>query len=532
MLTEWSKSEAALVSELEELLRPEHRYIDLCLTFRSKKTGEELLTVGGRWDQAAGEGRGAFIDPNPADLTGKVILVNANQVSTVLAFRDWLTARLHGGPRKRLLITGGDRRGGKSFIVTALCCAACLAVPGALTWYVSPTLKKRDELERYTKRHTLPGWRSYSVRELTFSFANGSRIVNITGDDAEDLKRGEADLIVYNEPQAMTEDVLTYGAPAIIDKGGLLLFAGNPARKRKGVWFTRLVKSIEDGKYTKGDFCRLSRRDNPDIDASAGDDVSELMHLVNPEAARADDDGVFMEPGSFAYAEHFDEKRNTAPTLDVAEFCTAEVIRRAGVFGKFDNLNGVDFQAWPFNAGVSIQAVGNPAAPTFYVTGYLVREDDENYFLDDAFGLWPQERTLWIGDASGDWQDAKHTRGRSSFDKFKARRWRIEPPQKKKSDRGDHAANPSREDRINVVNALLDAGRLIICMDKAAPVAEALQKCEVDPKGRPRGRYAHLTDALGYPLWWASPKPKAKTFAPGPGSVSGIAFPRTGPRII
>ena len=24
---------------------------------------------------------------------------------------------------------------------------------------------------------------------------------------------------------------------------------------------------------------------------------------------------------------------------------------------------------------------------------------------------------------------------------------------------------------------------------------------------QPRGRYAHLTDALGYPLWWATPKP-------------------------
>src|SRR5262249_7359378 len=149
-------------------------------------------------------------------------------------------------------------------------------------------------------------WRRYMAREMTFIFANGSRIVNITGDDAEDLKRGEADLIVYNEPQAMTEDVLTYGAPAIIDHGGLLLFAGNPARKRKGVWFTRIVKAIEDGKYSKADFCRLSRRDNPDVDAGASDDVQELIHIINPEAERADMDGVFMEPGSFAYAEHFD----------------------------------------------------------------------------------------------------------------------------------------------------------------------------------------------------------------------------------
>lgn len=509
MPTEWSKSEEAIVSDLEETLGEAARFLDLCLIFLSKGSKTELLRVGGRWDRA----RRAYIEPDPTDLTAKIVWVNDNQIPTVLRFKAWLAARLSGGPRKRLLITGGDRRGGKSFIVTALCCAMCVAQPESLTWYVSPTLKKRDELERYTKRHVPSLWRHYSGREMTFYFANGSRIINITGDDAEDLKRGESDLIVYNEPQAMGEDVLTYGAPAIVDKGGLMLFAGNPARKMKGVWFTRLVRAIEDGKFDKGEFCRLSSRDNPDIDAAARSDVSELMHLVNPEAARADDEGVFIEPGAFAYAEHFDERRNTVPTLDIANFITHEIIRRAGIGGPYDVLNGVDFQHWPFNAGVSLQAAGDPKDPTWYAVGYLLKEDDEDYFLDEAYGLWDQARTLWIGDASGDWQDAKHIRGRTSFDKFKARRWRIEAPQKKRSDRGDHPANPPREDRINLVNALLERGKLIVVMDRAAPVAEALQKCEVDPKGRPRGRYAHLTDALGYPLWWATPR--AKPFRPG-----------------
>lgn len=527
MPTESNKSEAVLVSELEQELGSEARFLDLCLVFRRKTTKQEILRVGGRWDRAKSQ----YIDPDPPDLTARVIYINDNQIETVERFRDWLAARLGGGPRKRLLITGGGRRGGKSFIITALCCATCIAIPDALTWYVSPTLKRRDELERYTKRHTPQKWRRYASRDLTFIFANGSRIVNITGDDAEDLKRGEADLICYNEPQAMNEDVLNYGMPAIIDKGGLLLFAGNPARKRKGVWFTRLVKSIDEGKYKKGDFCRLSAKDNPDVDASARDDVSELMHLINPEAARADDDGVFMEPGAFAYAENFDERRNTVPSLQIANFVTADVIRRYYGVAKLDTLNGVDFQAWPFNAGVSLQAVGDSKDPTWYVTGYLVKEDDEDYFLDDAFGLWNHETTLWIGDASGTWQDAHHTRGRCSFDKFKARRWRIEPPQKKRSDRGEHPANPSREDRINLVNSLLKRGKLIVVMDKAGLVAEALQKCEVDPKGKPRGRYAHLTDALGYPLWWATTKPNA-TKAP---DMSGFSFGNvrpSGPRLL
>ena len=442
-------------------------------------------------------------------------------------FREWFQARIDGRPRKRLLITGGNRRGGKSWVVTALASALAVAMPEAIIWLVSPTLNKRDELERYIKGHVPAAWRNYRARDLKFEFVNGSVIANITGDDAEALKRGEADLVVYNEPQAMGEDVLTYGAPAIVDTGGLLLFAGNPARRRKGVWFTRIVKAIEAGKLQAGDFIRLRAEDNPDIDKAARSDIAELLHVVNPEAERADMDGVFMEPGSFAYAEHFDEARNTAPTLpDRLEDVTAAVIRRGGIFGQFSTLCGVDFQGWPFNAGVSLMATGDAADPVWYVTGCLQREGEEDLFLDDAYGLWPRESTLWIGDASGTWQDAKHTRGRCSFDKFKERRFRIEPPRQKISDRGKHPANPAREDRIDLVNGLLRRGRLIVCMDKAAAVAEALAKCEVDTKGRPRGRFAHLSDSLGYPLYWATPAPKPHRTPPTARSAYSLPVSR------
>ncbi len=501
-LASYQSTEAAL-SELRVALSDEATRLDLCLSLVRKSTREELLRVGGRWDTLAGR----YLDPDPPGLRAFTLLVNENQVATVEKFRDWLAARISGGPRKRLLITGGNRRGGKSWIITALACATAVALPEAIIWLVSPTLKKRDEVERYIKAHTAPNWRSYGARDLRFRFVNGATITSITGEDAEAIKQGEADLVCYNEPQMMHQDVLTYGAPAIIDTGGLLLFAGNPSRRRKGVWFTRLLRAVEEGKYEGGEVCRLDARDNPDIDAAARSDIGRLMNLVDPEAARADDEGVFLEPGNFAYAESFDERRNTCPTLEIASFCTREVIQSAGHWGDFDLLGGVDFQSWPFNAGVSLVAVGSPADPTWYVTGCLMREGDEDFFLDDAYGLWSQDRILWIGDASGTWQDAQHTRGRASFDKFTARRWAIEPPQVKHSDRGQHPSNPKREDRINLVNSLLKRGKLIVCMDTAAPVAEALQKCEVDPKGKPRGRHAHLTDALGYPLWWATPKP-------------------------
>ncbi len=523
------QSENAALSELQEAFSDSRRYLDLCLSIRRKTTDEEILTIGGRWDRTEEQ----FLADDPDDLAARVMAVNDNQTAAFAAYTAWLIARIQGLPRKRLLLTGGDRRGGKSWILTAMACTTAIAIPNAIVWLISPALNKREELEKYIKGHVPREWREYSARDMTFKFPNGSTIRNVTGDDADALKRGEADLVCYNEPQLMVEDVLTYGAPAIVDKGGLLLFAGNPARRRKGVWFTRIVKAVESGKYSKGSFCRLSAADNPDIDSSARGDIGELMTLVNPEAARADYDGIFMEPGSFAYAEHFDDTRNTCASLPdiVSGDITAQLIKRAGVYGGLSTLCGVDFQSWPFNAGVSLLGTGDASDPTWYVTGYLQREGEEDLFLDEAFALWDQSRTLWIGDASGTWQDAQHIRGRSSFDKFKARRWRIEPPQKKRSDRGDHPANPAREDRIDLVNGLLRRGKLIICMDKAAPVAEALAKCEVDAKGKPKGRYAHLSDALGYPLWWATPKPKAHSSAPAGSGVQSIARPQSKYRI-
>jgi hypothetical protein len=522
------QSQTAALAELQAALSDEARLLDLCLTFRRKLTGEVILTVGGRWDRTAK----AYTDGEPQAIA---ISVNENQVRAVRRFAAWLGARIDDTDRKRILALGGNRRGGKSWIVTAMAVAVCVAIPDAIVWIVSPTLEKRDELERYVKAHAPESWRRYLSRELRFVFPNGASIKNVTGDDAEAIKRGEADFIVLNEPQQMSQDVFENGAPAVIDCGGLVVLAGNPARKRKGVWFTRLVKLLDEKPEWQsiGDFVRLDARDNPDIDKRARDDIGRLLREMNPEAARADDEGVFMEPGSFAYAEHFDDKRNTAPRLDVGNIVTSQIIRRGGVFGPYDVLCGADFQQWPGNAGVEVVAVGELNRPTWYVTRSLMREGDEDYFLDDAFGLWDQPRTLWIGDSSGTWQDAAHTKGRNSFDKFKARRWRIEPPRVKRSDRGEHPANPPREDRINLVNRLLDDGRLIVCLDGAKDVAEALAKCEIDPKGKPRGKYAHLTDALGYALWWATPQPKAASAGvPLSSSMHAVSIRPKGPRIV
>ena len=77
---------------------------------------------------------------------------------------------------------------------------------------------------------------------------------------------------------------------------------------------------------------------------------------------------------------------------------------------------------------------------------------------------------------------------------------------------------------------------LIVCMDEAAEVAQAIQKCEFGSKGRrafvPSGAYAHLTDALGYALYWATPRPMTRSFAPPSGSILPLTMGHSGPRIL
>jgi hypothetical protein len=143
------------------------------------------------------------------------------------------------------------------------------------------------------------------------------------------------------------------------------------------------------------------------------------------------------------------------------------------------------------------------------------------------------ENCVLIGDASGTWQDAHHSRGRVSFDVFKARRWRMVPPQIKRSDRGEHPRNPYVLDRLNLVNRLLagDAKgpRLLIDPQRCPRLAEALRECEYRNE-KPRGRHAHITDALGYALWWIEPMPKPAQRPPQASDIIPVPRVPRGPR--
>lgn len=527
-----SQRPADRLSELEGRLTDEVRYLDLCLEIRRKKTGETLLKVGGRWDRLTERFDGEAT-------TCVVIYAKESQVPIVRAFAAWLARFIARAPRKRFLLTGGGRRGGKSWIMVALIVALAIAVPDALCWLVSANLTKRDELERYFKEIVPADWRTpplggyRGAPEYKFTLPNYSTVQSITGETAESLKRGEATVIGYNEPQTCSVDVATYGLPALIDEGGLAFFAGNPARRKKGMWFNRLRQAIvdgdlkgEDGQVT-GEFFQVNVEDNDSIDQGARADFNDALRLLDEEAAKRDADGEWSPVGDFAYGA-FVPKTHLRKAPQIGDITALLTKKRGG--RSFDYFGGADFQRDPWNAGVMIKAYGDAASPIYYVIGEVLKQGYEDEFLDEVFfdGRFQPENLIWIGDASGSWQDSTHTRGRVSFDVFKARRWTIKPPQMKKSDRGEHPRNPDVDDRLNLVNALLKLGRLFIDPEKCPRLAESMRECELGPDGKPRGRHAHETDALGYALWWIEPKPKAPP-KPAGAEPRGASFPNLRP---
>lgn len=68
------------------------------------------------------------------------------------------------------------------------------------------------------------------------------------------------------------------------------------------------------------------------------------------------------------------------------------------------------------------------------------------------------------------------------------------------------------------MNNLLAQNRLFIDGEACPDVALAVKKCELK-NGRPFGKYAHYSDALGYALCWLEPRPKARTGVPKVGTV-------------
>ena len=450
-----------------------------------------------------------------------------------------------GRPRDTsLVLAAGERRGGKTFDLLLCSIALLIDIPtiddsSSVGWVVSASYQERDEIDKTIREYIPPSWYSHrQAPEHRYTFANGASLKNVSADHADTLKRGRVDVILYNEAQKMPVSALSAGIYGTVDKGGLALLAANPPRNSRGEWLYALKEQIDEGKLSSARYFGFRSKDNANIDQDARGRVGEILRAIDPKAASADDEGLWIPIGDRAY-DRFDKVKNLGPVPELADV-TGETLHKITA-RQYLTVAGVDFQGTPHHAGVMVRAFNNPAGagPIYWVVDEQITEGVEEEFLADidAKGLYDPSNLLWIGDASGQWQDGKHTagRGRMSFDIFRKFRWHIKPPVLKKSDKGEFSKNPDIYDRLNLVNKLLSERRLVIDPARCPVLAESIKDCpfkSINGKRRPYGRHSHITDALGYVLFWLEPKPQAPRVAPLRSSIFTSMPVRHGPRML
>lgn len=518
--------------EAEDAVSDSKNLIDLLLILRRQKTGETLLAAGGQWDRLARR----FTDADPTDC--RIIDLEESQVEFTRWFATWLHDFREGYQRDTsLVLAGGERRGGKTFDLQMCTLAACIDVPSSIGWLVCNTYRERDEVQELIKRFVPAHWyKERKAPDFRFDLVNGSTLRYQSAKEADSLKQGRADIVFLNEAQKMSVAALGNSLGGTIDNGGIALLAANPPRMARGEWVLELKDAIDEERVIGCRFFGFDSTLNTRIDQGARSRFRSIIGAVDPRAAEADAEGQWAAVGDVAYR-GFKRKLNVKLLPDAGANgrlfgdITARLIDDKCGLEHRDFANGADFQQTPHHAGVSVKAfAGADGLPIYYAVGEIVREGTEDDFLDtveeatdDGSRIWSPDNTVWVGDASGAWQDGAHrVRGRVSFDIFRERRWAIYPPTKKKTDKGDFPRNPARQDRLNLVNRLCAEQRFFIAgyidgegvLRSRCPQLElALRKCQLK-NGRPVGIHAHITDALGYVLWWLEPRRNRPSVTP------------------
>lgn len=529
-----------LIDEILTEREPDERFIDLCLLLTHK--AETILCAGGRWDLL--DRKWAAADPESC----QAIEVHEGQLEFVRFFTGWLRAFREGSPRAtRLALAGGARRGGKTFAMLACTLAALIDVPqcggsGTIGWLVSKAFTERTELDREIAKILLPGWADYrefvSAKDPkraphSYRFAHGSELICISADDPSSLKKGRVDILLINEAQKMSREVLSNVLAATVDSGGISLLAANPPKKveggSRGEWIYDLQQETIAGVH--GEKIRYFNFDptlNPHIDQQAKRDTDQILRIIDPDAAQVDSDGIWTRPGDYAYEAFSRNNIRKAPDLgDITQEFTKKKIGKA-----YPYVGGYDPNDRPHHAGVVCKIFGSLAKPILFVVDeFLVSTTEgEDGFLEavEYAGYTPND-IVWVMDNSGFFQGVKRIPGRFSIDFFEARGWKGIPnsPSSVNSKTG-RGRNPNIELRVDLMNRVLysdpakSQDARVYLDPSCKQIAEALKRCpskKVRCGYGPYGKYSHATDALGYVCWWAFPAPGRKFT--GPLAVTG-----------
>jgi hypothetical protein len=491
------------VENAELATADQSRFVPLALQLRRKSNGEPLLMAGGQFDRLTARFTDAPVAPH-------VLPIEESQLEFFRWWSMWLASFRDGTPREiSFAMCAGNRRAGKSHGTLLAQVSACVEVPGTIAWCVVDSFRSRDEVDR-TITENVPGeWFHRRLSpEFAYTFANGSIIRILSADDSEALKAGRVDVANLVDLQKLSAAALLNTLGGTIDRNGIVLASANPPRKARGQFVIDLKERLEVKQLAGSLFFGFDANLNTAVDQGARARFAAIAEVVDPKLGDADAEGTWRPIEDMACP------RFTAANVGAIPEQLDDITQRliaAKVDRSFPYFAGADFQKYPWHAVTFLRAFRRADGKALYVAvGEVVHEGTETELLDriDDVGTFTPENTVCVLDASAWWQDGAHTRGRSSSDIFKSRRWPVYPPQSKRSEKGEHARNPAVEDRLSLLNNLLTQERLLIDPTHCPKLALALKKCELK-FGKPRGRYAHQVDSLSYALWWIEPKTAA-----------------------
>ena len=444
----------------------------------------------------------------------------------------------------------GGRRSGKSYLSVATLAVFAAFCPRAIVWAVSPTRETGEELDQALQDAMPRAW--YKRREgtgstvTTYTLGNGAKIFLRSGAKAPALKQGRVDLVLLNEAQLFERRSFTQVRGAISDRAGLVLLTANPPDAAKGRWVEELFEGATSEELDAIAF-ELDPRDNPFVEYEV---LESMRKEVDAKTFEREVLGKFAPIGDVVFYAWSDRESWRDPPAHLVDI-TAEVTRRE--LGRaVGYVVGMDFQRSPHMVAVVLKVFRDPERPSeelvWVVDEVIAEEADEYHLIDalEALGRWTPAGRLaddgyrgWtdpgddkanpvqcavVADASGWFQDGAHTKGRTSDQALRARKWTALYKPQKDSDR-----NPDIVERCKVGNARLKAAdgvRRFFVARHCKRTAEGLRRWEIkNGVAYRKSDFAHICDAATYPLYRLYGRPPLRKRPLRPEDISFPSMP-------
>lgn len=475
----------------------------MSVRFTDETDGREILCVGGVWDRQEKD----WADDEPT--TYVEVACHAGQLEAIEWIAKWFAAYISGetlSPEIYSAMFLGGSRAGKTHLGVRVPVAFAVAIAMARVWMVQEAgANQVDEIEAELDDFLPKDW--YYRRGNEYRLLNGTRIIIRSAHEPKALKRGRCDFAFLNEGQNVKELAHSMLRMRTSDTGGLVLVAANPPNDNPdGQWVADYAEQCKAGRRPHAKMFPFDPRRNPHIERAQ---LEALASETDPRTYAIEVLGEVLPPSNAVF-HSFSQTENNKPAPDLGDV-TAEFAARIGFGEGVTHMAGLDFQGTPFQIATIARAFVNPAdtrKPFLYYCGEVVVDLGDEHDLSDAMYEWglDPKTTILVPDASGAWQDGKHSGDGNSYDILKSLDWRrIYRPDKREK------RNPPVLERLKNDNRLFcaeDGSHTVFIDQDLCPTLYESVKNWRRKNGFPdkRSKWAHACDAMSYLNWRCYPR--------------------------